>query len=64
MKNIIFETKAENKYLSVACSSIIARYYFLKEIEKLSEISGYNILKGASFYGKEKITSEDVARSC
>lgn len=59
VKNIIFETKAENKYLSVACSSIIARYYFLKEIEKLSEISGYNILKGASSK-VDKLASEII----
>ena len=59
VKNIIFETKAENKYLSVACSSIIARYYFLKEIEKISEISGYNILKGASSK-VDKLASEII----
>lgn len=48
VKDIIFETKAENKYLSVACSSIIARYFFLKEMDKLSKDSGYELLKGAS----------------
>ena len=48
IKDIIFETKAENKYLSVACSSIIARYFFLKEMDKISKDSGYEILKGAS----------------
>lgn len=48
IKDIIFETKAENKYLSVACSSIIARYFFLKEMDKISNNSGYEILKGAS----------------
>ena len=46
--NIIFETKAENKYLSVATASIIARYFFLKEIEKISKESGFEIQKGAS----------------
>lgn len=35
-KKIIFETKAESKYLSVALASIIARNIFLKEIDKLS----------------------------
>ena len=32
----IFTTKAESKYLAVACASIIARYYFLKQIKDLS----------------------------
>lgn len=35
--NITFVTKAEDKCLSVAASSIISRYIFLKEIKKLSE---------------------------
>lgn len=40
--------KAENKYISVAVSSIIARYYFLKHLEDLSNQYGYQLLKGAS----------------
>lgn len=32
----IFTPKAESKYLAVACASIIARYYFLKQIKDLS----------------------------
>ena len=47
-RDIIFEEKAENKYLCVACASIIARFYFLEYIDKLSQQSGYNLLKGAS----------------
>lgn len=46
--NIYFTIKAENKYLAVACSSIIARYTFLKEIEKLEQEIGYKIPLGAS----------------
>ena len=48
VKNISFYTKAENKYLSVACASIIARFYFLKEMDKLSNTVGFDLLKGAS----------------
>lgn len=40
--------KAENKYISVAVSSIIARYYFLKHLDELSNKYGYQLLKGAS----------------
>ena len=34
---ITFMTKAEDQVLSVACSSIIARYYFLREMKKMSD---------------------------
>jgi ribonuclease HIII len=36
VRNISFTTKAEDKCLSVACSSIISRYIFLNEMKKLS----------------------------
>ncbi len=48
VKNITFITKAEDKVLSVACSSIIARYYFLQEMAKISKMVGMDIPLGAS----------------
>ncbi len=45
--NITFLTKAEDKNLSVACSSIISRYIFLKEQKTLEEKLGCPIPKGA-----------------
>ena len=33
--------------MSVATASVIARYIFLKEMDKLNKISGYNLHKGA-----------------
>ena len=36
-RKITFTTKAEDKCLSVGCSSIISRYLFIKEMEKLSK---------------------------
>lgn len=66
-RKITFTTKAEDKCLSVACSSIISRYLFLKEIEKMGDELGSFIPKGASTlvdefgkkivskYGKEKL---------
>lgn len=42
-----FETKAENKYLSVACGSIIARYAFLKEMQAMNEKYQVNFPFGA-----------------
>lgn len=48
VKNITFMTKAEDKCLSVACASIISRYIFLKEFDKLGSNLNLNLLKGAS----------------
>ena len=36
-RKITFTTKAEDKCLSVACSSIISRYLFMKEMDKISK---------------------------
>ena len=47
-KNITFMTKAEDKCLSVACASLISRYIFLKEFDKLGENINITLLKGAS----------------
>lgn len=46
-KNITFLTKAEDKVLSVACASIISRYIFIKEFDKLSKELGILLPKGA-----------------
>lgn len=45
--NITFTTHAEDKCLSVAVSSIISRYIFLTEMDKLSDELGIPICKGA-----------------
>lgn len=45
--NITFTTHAEDKCLSVAVSSIISRYIFIKEMEKLTKEMDMNIPKGA-----------------
>lgn len=44
---ITFMTKAEDKNLAVACASIISRYLFLKEFDKLSDQLGIPLVKGA-----------------
>ena len=45
---ITFLTKAEDQCLSVACASIISRYLFLKEMDKISKDIGMTLPKGAS----------------
>ncbi len=37
VKNITFMTKAETKNMAVACASIISRYIFLKEFDKMCD---------------------------
>ena len=71
-RGITFMTKAEDKCLSVACASIISRYLFIKEFDKLSDELHIPLPKGASKevdkigieivskYGKEKL--EEVAK--
>ena len=44
---ITFLTKAEDKCLSVACASLISRYIFLSQMNKLSKEVGFTLPKGA-----------------
>lgn len=67
-RNITFMTKAEDKNLAVASSSIISRYIFLKEFDKLSDALHIPLVKGAGpnvdavgeevveKYGQEKLS--------
>lgn len=69
---ITFLTKAEDQCLSVACASIISRYIFLSEMNKISKDIGMELPKGAgdgvdSFgievvrkFGKDKLN--DIAK--
>lgn len=69
VQDIFFLTKAEDQCLSVACSSLISRYIFLKEMDKLSNELGITLPKGANplvdevgkkivaKYGKDKLKS-------
>ena len=46
--DISFTPRAESKCLSVACSSIISRYIFLHEMDKLSKELNITLPKGAN----------------
>ncbi len=46
-RNITFMTKAEDKNMAVACSSIISRYIFIQEFNKIGKNVGFNLPKGA-----------------
>lgn len=46
-EKVFFHTKAESLHLSVAAASIIARYAFVKEMDKLSIEAGFEVPKGA-----------------
>ncbi|EKF51026.1 ribonuclease HIII [Lactococcus garvieae] len=46
-------TKAEDQFLAVACSSIIARYLFLVTLKELSKEAGMKLPSGAGFLSDE-----------
>ena len=72
-RNITFMTKAEDKNLAVASASIISRYIFLKEFDKLCDSIHIPLPKGAGRdvdeigeevvekYGEEKL--KEIAKS-
>ncbi len=47
VKDVIFSTKGESYYISVALGSVIARYAFLLKMDELSKELGYEIPLGA-----------------
>ena len=71
-RGITFVQKAEDKNLAVGAASIISRYIFLKEFDKLCDEIGLPLPKGAGVnvdkvgeelvnkYGEEKL--KDVAK--
>lgn len=46
-RNVHFTTKAESKHSSVAVASILARYKYLLEMDRLSDEIGFTLPKGA-----------------
>lgn len=61
VKNITFVTKAESKNMAVACSSIISRYIFLQEFDKLSDTYHIPLPKGSGI-NVDKIGEELVEK--
>lgn len=55
-EGIIFSTKAENKFLAVACASIIARYTFLTKIREMEDQLKLKIPLGANKEADETAT--------
>ncbi|MGO4888646.1 ribonuclease HIII [Anaerobacillus sp. MEB173] len=46
-ENVYFSTQGEGVHLAVAAASIIARYSFIQQMDKLSKLAGFDIPKGA-----------------
>jgi ribonuclease HIII len=61
-ENVYFSTKAEGVHLAVAAASIIARYAFVKEFDKLSEKAGVTLQKGAG-PGVDKIAAQIIKQT-
>lgn len=47
IKNVTMITKGESAHLAIAAASILARYTFLREINKMNNEYSFNFLKGA-----------------
>ena len=47
VRDLTFLTKGEDKSLAVACASLISRFIFLKEYQKLEKQMGISLPKGA-----------------
>lgn len=67
--NIVFETKAESYYPSVALASMIARYSFIKYLQEIEEKYNVSIPKGAgkkvdefAILLKEQIGIEEISK--
>ncbi|GEK33410.1 ribonuclease HIII [Kurthia sibirica] len=61
-ENVLFATKAEQLHLSVAAASIIARFAFLEEMDRLSTEVGTTLPKGAGQIVDEKAAQILLAR--
>lgn len=54
-RKLHFETKSEDRYIAVACASIIARYGFLLALETLREKYKFHFAKGAGVQVDQQI---------
>ena len=65
-RDITFMTKAEDKNMAVACGSIISRYIFLKEFDKLCDSIHIPLPKGAGkdvdSIGEEVVEKYDMLK--
>lgn len=57
-ENIILETKADSKYYSVALASIIARYHFVCEMDKLDSKYNYDFPYGANVAKEAQVVAD------
>ncbi|MEG1821112.1 MAG: ribonuclease HIII [Malacoplasma sp.] len=65
LDNFKMETKAESKYLEVACASIIARYFFVKQINDLSQKANMRLPFGSSNKNIKNIINKiDTKEKC
>ena len=62
VRNITFFTKGEDKHLSVACASLISRYIFVKEFDKIKKNIGLVVIDYLQLVttGNRRIESRQV----
>lgn len=61
-ENIVLETKADGKYYSVALASIIARYHFVCEMDKLDSKYNYNFPYGANVAKEAQVVADLIGK--
>ncbi len=61
-QNIVLETKADGKYYSVALASIIARYHFVCEMDKLDAKYNYHFSYGANVAKEAQIVADLIGK--
>jgi ribonuclease HIII len=61
--NLILETKADSKFLSVAVASIIARALFLQEMDKLELKYNFTFPKGSSNKNMDNIIDDFIKKN-
>ncbi len=61
-QNLVLETKADGKYYTVALASIIARYHFVKEMDKLDMKYNYHFSYGANVAKEAQIVADLIGK--
>ncbi len=59
---LILETKADGKYYTVALASIVARYFFIKEMDKLDKKYNYHFSYGANVAKEAQIVADMIGK--
>ena len=63
LENVIFKTKGETYFPSVAAASIVARYFFIKEIDKINQKYNTKIPLGAVYKNTDQFAIDFIRKN-